>query len=42
MTRELTSFRQKSLIELENSMLVIRDREALRELGHGDGTGFGF
>jgi len=41
-TRLLTSFRHKGLIELENSTLVIRDREALRELGHGDGAGFGF
>ena len=41
-TRLLTSFRQKGLIELENSTLVVRDREALRQLGHGDGAGFGF
>ena len=41
-TRLLTSFRQKGLIELENSTLVVRDREGLRELCHGDGAGFGF
>ena len=39
-TRLLTSFRHRGLIELEHSTLVIRDREALRELGHGDGAGF--
>ena len=41
-TRLLSSFRQKGLIELENSTLLVRDRDALRELGHGDGAGFGF
>jgi len=41
-TRLLTSFRQKGLIEMENSTLLVRDRDALRELGQGDGAGFGF
>jgi len=41
-TRLLSSFRQKGLIELENSTLLVRDRDALRALGQGDGAGFGF
>jgi CRP/FNR family cyclic AMP-dependent transcriptional regulator len=41
-TRLLASFRHKGLIELGSSMLVVRDREALRQLGGGDGAGFGF
>ena len=41
-TRLISSFRQKGLIELENSTLLVRDRDALRELGQGDGAGFGF
>lgn len=41
-TRLLSGFRHKGLIELEGSMLTVCDREALRELGRGDGAGFGF
>jgi CRP/FNR family transcriptional regulator, cyclic AMP receptor protein len=41
-TRLLASLRHKGLIEIEGSTLVVRDREALRALGHGDGAGFGF
>jgi len=41
-TRLLSGLRHKGLIDFEGSMLVVRDREALRALGHGDGAGFGF
>jgi len=41
-TRLLASMRHKGLIEIEGSTLLVRNREALRELGHGDGAGFGF
>lgn len=41
-TRLLASFRHKGMIEIEGSTLIVRDREALRELGQGDGAGFGF
>jgi len=41
-TRLLATFRHRGLIEIEGPMLIVRDREALRELGHGDGAGFGF
>lgn len=41
-TRLLSAFRHKGMIEFEGSTLVVHDREALRELGHGDGAGFGF
>jgi CRP/FNR family transcriptional regulator len=41
-TRLLASFRHKGMIEIEGSTLVVRNREGLRELGCGDGTGFGF
>ena len=41
-TRLLSSFRHKGFIEMEGSTLVVRDPEALREIGRGDGAGFGF
>ena len=41
-TRLLSGFRHRGMIEIEGPTLVVRDREALRELGHGDGAGFGF
>lgn len=41
-TRLLASFRHKGMIEIEDSTLVMHDREALRALGHGDGAGFAF
>jgi len=41
-TRLLSGFRHKGMIEIEDSTLIVRDREALRQLGHGDGAGFGF
>ena len=41
-TRLLASFRHKGMIEIEDSTLIVRDCEALRELGRGDGAGFGF
>ena len=41
-TRLLSGFRHRGMIEIEGSTLVVRDREALRELGHGAGAGFGF
>jgi len=41
-TRLLSGFRHKRLIGIEGSTLIVRDREALRQLGHGDGDGFGF
>ena len=41
-TRLLSGFRHKGMIEIEGSTLIVRDREALRQLGHGDGAGFGF
>ncbi|MFI5089257.1 MAG: Crp/Fnr family transcriptional regulator [Terriglobales bacterium] len=41
-TRLLSGFRHKGMIEMEGSTLIVHDREALRQLGHGDGAGFGF
>jgi len=41
-SRLLASFRNRGLIEIEGSTLILRNREALRDLGHGDGAGFGF
>ncbi len=41
-TRLLSGFRHKGMIEIEGSTLIVHDREALRQLGHGDGAGFGF
>ena len=41
-TRLLSGFRHKGTIEIEGSTLIVHDREALRQLGHGDGAGFGF
>jgi CRP/FNR family transcriptional regulator len=41
-TRLLASFRQRHLVEIENSTLIVNDREKLREIGGGDGAGFGF
>lgn len=41
-TRLLSGLRHKGIIEIEGSTLVVRDREALCEIGRGDGTGFGF
>ncbi len=40
-TRLLASLRHKGLIEIEGSTLLVRNREALGKLGHGDGAGFG-
>ncbi len=40
-TRLLATFRHKGIIEIEDATLIVRDREALREIGHGDGAGFG-
>lgn len=39
-TRLLSGFRHKGMIEIEGSTLIVHDREALRQLGHGDGAGF--
>ena len=41
-TRSLSSFRHKGIIEVEGSTLVVHDREALLAIGRGDGDGFGF
>ena len=41
-TRLLASLRRKGLIETDGSTLVVRNRQALQELAHGDGAGFGF
>jgi CRP/FNR family transcriptional regulator, cyclic AMP receptor protein len=41
-TRLLSSFRHKGIIEIEDSTLLIHDCEKLREIGCGDGAGFGF
>jgi CRP/FNR family cyclic AMP-dependent transcriptional regulator len=41
-TRLLAGFRHKGVIEIEDSMLIVHDREKLREIGRGDGAGFGF
>jgi len=41
-TRLLSSLRHRGMIEIEDSTLIVRNREGLRELGHGDGAGFGF
>ena len=39
-TRLLSSFRHKGMIELGGSTLVIRNREALRQISGGDGSAF--
>jgi CRP/FNR family cyclic AMP-dependent transcriptional regulator len=39
-TRLLSSFRQKGMIDLSGSTLVLRNREGLRQIGGGDGTAF--
>jgi CRP/FNR family cyclic AMP-dependent transcriptional regulator len=39
-TRLLTSFRQKGMIELRDSRLVIRNRAGLMEIGGGEGSAF--
>jgi CRP/FNR family transcriptional regulator len=41
-TRLLASFRHKGVIEIEDSMLIVHDLGKLREIGRGDGAGFGF
>jgi len=41
-TRLLANLRHRGLIEIEASTLIVRNREALCELAHGDGAGFGF
>jgi CRP-like cAMP-binding protein len=41
-TRLLASFRHQGVIEIKDSTLIVHDRERLREIGRGDGAGFGF
>ena len=41
-TRLLSGLRHRGVIEIEGSLLIVHDREALRQLGNGDGSGFGF
>lgn len=41
-TRSLSNFRHRGIIEIEASTLIVNDQQALRAIGRGDGEGFGF